>query len=259
MGRVSSIIRGQQVAKHIGAKYNPEDGFGNDVCIYVKMVPAVPEEGQIRQQIYIDIIDEWRLTGWLQDHPEITVIVCSRMDYDTLLRTVKNKVIFIPQHHANFERNSRTRGGITTLGVIGTPPAFPMLPEGLEDELSKRGMNLLTFSHFTSRQDIVDFYQKIDVQIVWRPYEKTLANPLKLVNGAAFGVPTIALDEPCFHELLGYYFPVKNFRELLGRLDSLKNDPKLYADYSERCIRRAEDYHIDNISKMYKNLSNHSS
>ena len=39
--RVSSMIRGVQVAEQIGAKLNPEEGYENDVCIYVK--PHVPK------------------------------------------------------------------------------------------------------------------------------------------------------------------------------------------------------------------------
>jgi glycosyltransferase involved in cell wall biosynthesis len=254
--RVSSIIRADQIAAQIGAKLNPREGFEADACIYIK--PHVPRGYENKFKFdgkpYMDIIDGWGLGPVLQNHPEVTAIACSRTDYDSLLRAVDNKVVFIPQHHCNFERVKRDRDQITTVGVIGSRAAFPVLPEGLEEQLAQRGMNLLEFSDFYTRQDIIDFYKKIDVQIVWRPYRKKLANPLKLVNAAAFGIPTIALDEPYFHELKGYYFPVENLIGFLERLDALRASPDLYSDYSERSFRRAEEYHIENVGKLYQNL-----
>ena len=38
--RVSSLIRGNQMAEYLGGKLNPTEGYENDVCIYVK--PHVP-------------------------------------------------------------------------------------------------------------------------------------------------------------------------------------------------------------------------
>lgn len=254
--RVSSIIRGEQIAAQIGAKLNPETGYENDVCIYIK--PHVPSgyENNVRFEgkPYLDVIDGWGLGPVLKMHPEVTAIACSRTDYDTLGQIVDNKIVLIPQHHCNFERLKRSRNEITTVGVIGTALAFPFLPEDLKDRLAERGMNLIEFSNFYTRQDIIDFYQKIDVQIVWRPYRKKLANPLKIVNGASFGIPTIALDEPYFKEMEGYYFPVRSLENFLARLDALRFSPSLYADYSERCFKKAEEYHIERIGELYKNL-----
>ena len=95
---------------------------------------------------------------------------------------------------------------------------------------------------------------KIDVQLVWRPYHKTLSNPLKLVNASSFGIPTIALDEDAFKEMEGCYLPTDTLYGFLGHLDALRTQPGLYDEYSKRCIAKSEDYHIDTISKLYKNL-----
>lgn len=257
MQRVSSIIRANQIAEQIGAKLNPESGYENDVCIYVK--PHVPPgyENKIvyaGKKKYLDVIDGWGLLPTLEANPELKTIACSRTDADTLIRAVKNDVVLIPQQHCNFDREKRSRDGITSVGVIGTAWAFQWLPEGLKESLEQRDIKLIEFSQFYSRQDIVDFYKQIDVQIVWRPYRKKLANPLKLVNAASFGIPTIALDEPYFHELKGYYLPVRNLEEFLTRLDTLRDSPELYTDYSERCFRRAEEYHIENVAKLYQAL-----
>lgn len=256
--RVSSIIRGEQVAEQIGAKFNPESGYENDVCIYVK--PYFKKRQDAKADIkfegkpYLDMIDGHNLAQLAERHPEVTVIVCSQADYDIMTKVIPNKIVVIPQHHCNFERVKRTRKKVTTVGCIGTRLAFPYLPKNLKKELAKRKMELIEFSRFFTRQDIIDFYLKIDVQIVWRPYKKILSNPLKLVNAASFGIPTIALDENAFKEISGCYMPVKTLDEFLIYLDALKIVPGLYDICSTRCLEKAEEYHIENIGKLYKAL-----
>lgn len=256
--RVSSIIRAWQIALQIGAKLNPESGYENDICIYVKPHVKTFEDFKFEGKPYLDIIDGWALVHLLKRHEDVPVIACSEADYETLSQVLTNKIVLIPQHHCNFERVKRSRNEITTVGVIGTTGAFPYLPEGLKERLKDRGMNLIEFSQFYTRQDVIDFYQKIDVQIIWRPYmwkyKVRLANPLKLVNAASFGIPTIALEEPYFKEMEGYYFPVRTLGEFLAQLDILRSSPTLYAEYSEKCRQKAEEYHIENIGKLYKNL-----
>jgi len=253
--RVSSLIRGVQVAEQIGANLNPESGYENDTCIYVK--PHVPRGYDFNfegRKSYLDIVDGHVLGQVLMKHPEVLCIVCSQADYNIMHKSIPNEIIIIPQQNCNFERVTRTRQEITRVGVIGTEGAFPFLPVGLKEELAKRGMELIQFSAFRTRQDIVDFYMKIDIQIVWRPYKKILSNPLKLVNGASVGVPTIALDEKAFWELRGYYFPVSTLEAFLKQLDELRKNSSLYAEYSVKCIKKAEEYHIEKIGQMYKEL-----
>ena len=255
LARVSSIIRAQQIADRLGAKLNPKSGYDHDICIYIKPHVNAGDDFKFEGQPYLDIIDGWGLLPLLKMHPEVPVIACSQLDVQVLSAAVPNKVILIPQHHCNFERLSRTRREITVVGVIGTPHAFPFLPPALKSELGKRGLTLLEYSHFTTRQDIINFYQKIDVQIVWRPYSKKLSNPLKLVNSSSFGIPTLALDEPCLSEMTGCYIPVSTFDEFLTQLDSLRSSPTMYTQYSQRCLAKAQEYHIDHVAKLYRQLT----
>jgi len=261
--RVSSMIRGNQIAEQIGAKFNPESGYENDVCIYVK--PYAPKGHDFNfegKSPYLDIIDGHSYGELLFRYPNVSGIVCSQADYDIMSniydkkgKTIKNKIVLIPQHHCNFKRVKRTRKEVTVVGCIGTRYAFPFLPKDLKKELAKRKMELIEFSRFFTRQDIIDFYQKIDVQIVWRPYRKILSNPLKIVNASSFGVPTIALDETAFKELEGHYIPVKDFKEFLEQLDKLRSEPDMYQFYSEKCIDISEKYHIEKVGEMYKKLT----
>lgn len=253
--RVSSMIRADQIVSRIDARLNPESGYEDDVCIYVKPMVRKGEDFKFEgKKAYLDIIDGHNLGQLILKHPEIGVIVCSQADYETMSSVIPNKIVLIPQHHCNFERVQRNRSGVETIGIIGTKGAFPFLPVGLKTTLANRGIELIEFSDFFSRQDVIDFYQKIDIQIVWRPYKKLLSNPLKIVNAASFGIPTIALDEPAFEELNSYYMPVKDFDDLLFKLDIIKDDSDIYQRLSERCFEKAEEYHIDNIAKLYKKL-----
>lgn len=253
--RVSSMIRGDQIADQIGAKLNPTEGYEKDTCIYVKPMVRKGDDFEFKgRNIYLDIIDGHNLGQVLLKHPEVKGIVCSRQDEKIMKSVVKNEIVFIPQHHVNFDRLRRTRKEVTTVGMIGTRDAINFLPEGLQEELTKRGFEFIFFSKFFSRQDIINFYLKIDVQIVWRPYKKLLSNPLKIVNAMSFGIPTIALDEKAFWELKGYYLPVGTPEAFLEALVSLKDNPSLYAEYSEKCYNKAEEYHVEKVGNMYKEL-----
>ena len=253
--RVSSMIKGDQIAEYIGAKLNPTEGYENDICIYVKPMVRKGDDFKFEgKKAYLDIIDGANLAQVAHKHPEVGVITCSQADYELMSKELpNNKIVLIPQHHVNFERIKRTRTEVKTVGVIGTRGAFPFLPKGLKEALTERGIELLEFSKFFSRQDIIDFYMSIDLQIVWRPYKKILSNPLKIVNAASFGIPTIALDEPAFHEVEKCYIPVNNLEGFLHQLDRLKED-WLYYTYGQECLEKAEEYHIENIAKLYQQL-----
>src|SRR3972149_9924214 len=247
--RVSSIIRADQMAERLGAKLTPTDGYADDVCIYVK--PHVKSKDdfdfEFPKRAWLDIVDGWALLPAIRKHPEIGIIACSNKDGETLRRILPNRVVVIPQHHCNFERVHRTRKGVSVVGVIGTRGAFKYLPAGLELALAERGLVLEKFSKFFTRQDVIDFYQRIDVQIVWRPYRMRLANPLKLVNAASFGVPTVALAEDYFIEMGDCYLPLTNDMQLLNEIDNLMARPSYYAYLSESCLAHSESYHIDRI------------
>lgn len=253
--RVSTMIR-EQVIPYLDARLNPTEGYQDDVCIYVK--PHLKKgmdftfEGK---RSYIDIIDGANLGEVLKKHPEVGLIVCSEADLTVMSKELpNNKVVLIPQHHCNFERRKRERQEVTKIGVIGTKEAFPPLPQELKGELAKRNMRLIEFSGFFSREDIIDFYMNIDIQIIWRPYKKILSNPLKIVNASSFGVPTVALKEEAFNEVPDCYLPVHNLEGLLFQIDMLRTEKKLYKQMHDDCLKASEKYHIENIAKLYTKL-----
>lgn len=254
--RVSSMIRADQIADRIGAKLNPTEGYEDDVCVYVK--PHI-KKGNMEfhfegKRAYIDIIDGHNLGELMAKYPDVGVIVCSQADYEIMKKEIPNKIVLIPQHHCNYDRVLRSRSAIDTIGTIGEIPAFAHIPDEIRNGIEERGMKLVEFSKFYRRKDIIDFYQSIDIQLVWRPWRKVLSNPLKIVNASSFGVPTIALDEPAFKEVEGCYMPVHAPWQFLEAVDKLRSDPYTYEEYSKRCQIKSEDYHIDKIGKLYMEL-----
>ncbi len=254
--RVSSIIRADQMAKILKANLNPKEDFEKDICIYVK--PEPNPEGAYEfsgKSTYIDVVDGWNYVSVLKENPKLKAIVCSERDYISLASTgLTNKIVVIPQQHCNFERQKRTRTEIKKIGIVGNHKAFSFLPPDLKTKLQERGLELVEFSQFFERQDIIDFYKSIDIQIVWRPYSKKLANPLKIVNAASFGIPTIALDEIYFKDMGNCYIGVRNLDHFFVELDRLVSSPLVYEAYSKLCLQKSEPYHIQNIAKLYKDL-----
>lgn len=259
--RISSMIRGEQIAERIGAKLNPAEGYQNDVCIYVK--PSYrPGWGDFlfEGKAYLDIVDQAGFIPLLKKHPEVGVLSLSEWNYTLLKKMLPaNKIINIPQQHCNFERFKRKRSKVTIVGMLAHHNAFRYLPPALRDEITKRGMKFVEVPLFYTRQDIINFFMNIDIQIVWRPFndytQEVLTNPLKIVNASSFGIPTIALNEPAFAEVAGCYAPVQTFPEFLTELDNLRGSPNLYTEYTERCLKIAEDYHIEKIAELYKDLT----
>ena len=258
--RMSSITRGEQIASRIGAKLNPANGYQNDICIYVK--PPYEPRGDFMfegKKAYLDICDSPELTDLAKKHPEVTVISDSKMSFETLKTILPNKIVNIPEHHCNFERQRRRRKEITTVGCIRNSGSFKYMPKDIRKRLSERGMELVEFAKIFTRDDVVNFYKNVDIQIIWRPYmdasKNKLRNPMRIINASSFGIPTIMYEEKSAEEMKGCYIPVHTLDEFLVEVDKLRSNPKLYEKYAKRCIEKSEKYHIDNIAKLYKSLA----
>jgi hypothetical protein len=256
--RVSSIIRGEQIAAYIGnARLNPPNGSEDDIYIYVKPHIKPGNDFYFEKHSWIDIQDGYELKDILYKNPDVGVIVFSELDMETLTRHIHNRMVLIPHHHCNFERDRRERKGITRVGITGTAAAFPQIPDVIRQGLKDRNIELVEYSTFYPRMSVARFHKSIDIHLQWRPYPKQLSCPLKITNAASFGVPTIALDiyEPSFKEMEGAYIGVKSSEEWLEKLDYLIENPDQYAAYSQMGLDKSERYHIENIAKLYERLT----
>ncbi len=254
--RVSSIVRGEQIAAYMqNARLNPESGYEDDVCIYVKPNIKPGNDFHFEKNSWIDIHDGWDLIHTLKKYPEVGVIAYGDLAYETLSKELTNKVVNIPHHHLNFERTTRKRDKILKVGTTGSPEANNYIPDEIKEGLKKRGIKLELYSNFYPRMSVARFHESLDIHLHWRPFlNRKLSCPFKIINAASFGVPTIALDEPSFKEVYGAYIGVKTPQEWLDALDELIVNPDTYDDMSNDCIRISEKYHISNIAKLYQQL-----
>lgn len=253
-GGGSGEIRGRQIANYLKAKLSPKSGYENDVCIYVKCVPPTPYP----KKTYIDVLEDSMGLRWVRQHPTVGIIASSKSIYEHLRNTLPNKIVLIPQHHCNFKREVRSKTKIDTVGIIGNEAAFQSSLVNLRRSLDAMGMKLNTLikKKFKDREEVVEFYKGIDIQLIWRPgSDGVIRNPLKLVNAMSFGVLTVAYPEKCFDaELKGYYSDVKTMEEMLLEIIRIKRSTVGYDKCANALIEKAEEYHIDNISKLYLKL-----
>jgi len=241
----SGQIRGTQIAEYLSARINPEQTHPDDVHIYVKLQP--PED--FPPKSFLDIIDGKERLGWLKEHPEMGIIASSTTGKIWLQEQLDRYVFLIPQHHCNFDRLHRTKEEVLTAGVIGGLGTLQCDIDELEKRLHALDIEFRWLRRYKTRQDVVDFYMDLDVQIVWRKQQRPLKNPLKLVNAASFGIPTVGYPELGYQEWNGYYTQVKTLQDLADAISVLKQGWD-----AERLIKRAKKYHIDNIAPLYRGL-----
>lgn len=255
--RGSSIIRGQQIAEYLGAKcvwvsnYGDNLFLSDDLCIYVK--PGLDKSTVLSKNSYVDLIDSTDYF-WLFDHPEVGLITCSKKAYDYFLKRLKgNRLVLIPQHHCNFERDRRIPRDIKTVGYIGSFEKFGHDWDDINERCEKLGIKAIFQELYTNREDVCAFYKTIDVQLDWRT-RKEMVNTLKLMNAGSFGIPTIAFPNSAYQEIDGYYLKAETIDKMFDQLSELISSPELYKDYSDKLIDKTEQYHIENIAKLYRKL-----
>lgn len=251
--RGSSLIRGNQISEHIGAKLNPEDGYGSDVCIYVKPY----ELKGIKKGSYVDIVDCTAYIRRLKNYPDLNIIVLSDEGKRHLERRgLKNKIVVIPQHHCNIENLKRERREITKVGFIGSPDSFSLPWDEFAGKMAKLGLEFVTNTSFSSREEVVGFYKEIDIQVSWSidlTVQKRLRDSLRLKNAASFGIPTLAYPEINYREFEGNYIKAETPEIMVEEIRKL-TDPKYYDSWSEKVIKAAEPFHISRIAEKYKCL-----
>lgn len=252
--RGSSLIRGEQIAQFLGAKYNPTEGFENDVRIFIK-----PKRlDYVDDNSYVDIVDADYLVEPLKNRPNIKVIASLSSGFQFLKERLNNDIFLIPQHHCNFERVKRVRKKVTTGGYISTPSSLAYSVNGkIKKQLKEIGFEYKTYYHYTNRRDVVNFYKQIDFQIIgffgYFTNDFPFTHPLKIINAASFGIPTIACWKLGYEEFSGNYIPVDTMESLMIEVEKLK-DKKYYDSWANKIVKAAEKYHIEKIAEKYKKL-----
>src|SRR3989344_1615244 len=154
--RVSARVRGEEVAQYLKAKYNPAEGFENNVCIYVKPMHL----DHIKDGSYIDLLDDLHAFECIKERPGIKAIAMSLPHFEFLKKELKNEVVLIPHHHVNFERALRKRRKITTAGYVGVNKRKDhYVNNGVKGALETINLDFIPLFLFQTRQDITSYYK----------------------------------------------------------------------------------------------------
>jgi hypothetical protein len=249
--RLSSRIRGEEMAQYLGAKYNPSERDG--VCIYVK-----PRNLDIiKDGDYVDFLDGEFRWEWFRKRPKIKIIAASLYSYEFFKTHLLNEVIFIPSHHLNVNREHRTRNEIRVCGYIGSPsPAVFKRFDEIKERLKEIGMDLVVSWFFRTKDDALDLYKQIDIFIMgdWDGYDHPFRIPTKIINAASFGIPSVGFPMIGNKELEGYYIKANNMDETIMGVSLLKYK-KTYNELVEKIIPMSENYHISKIANEYRKLN----
>ncbi len=255
---ISGLIRADQISAFLGGRVNPASGYENDICVYTKCYPP----DNFPERSYYDINDHWPFIEWANAHPKIKVIAISRIAQRYIMNMVdRADIIFIPQHHCNFDRESRNRKEVITAGIIGGRRSYELNHNKLAKSLKEIGIDYVECIHPQTREQVVDFYKRIDIQIVFRPRRSLdqragrLSSSLKLANACSFGIPTVSYPEDSFvDEFDGCFISVKTEVDLISSVRRLMIDKGLYEHLSIKSKEISEKYHIENIANLYKEL-----
>ena len=259
----SGEIRGRQIAERGGWLFDPNDMRSGDIAVFIKSYPDddfVLNARKAGISIWIDVIDCYGIVPFLQDFPAASVISISHAGVDYLKGKLNNnRVVYLPEHHCNFDMELRCSNKIKRAGFVGYECNFQLDPKVVKDALAHFGIEFVMLTEFKTRQDIVEFYKTIDVQIAFRVPGRVdmlvaeLKNPLKLANAGSFGIPTIAYPEISYvDEWDGFFFPIGSMDGLIFWIDKMMEDWKVYEHMSAAALYRAKYYHIDNIVKKYR-------
>jgi len=252
--RLSSRIRGNEIAEYSGFKLNPRSGYENDTCIWIKPRGL----NRVKDGDWVDFLDGYStLESLLKNRPKIKVIAASQYSYEYLKKRLKNKIVLIPSQHINWENARRSRKVVDTCGYIGSPSpiAFKMYSE-IGKELKKIGFKFINCFDYKNRQDAVELYKKIDILVIgaWEVGDLNPHKiPTKIINAASFGIPSIAFPLRGYKELEGYYVRANNMKELLTEVEKFRNKDH-YKKWSNKVLKMSEKYHISNVAKLYRKL-----
>lgn len=250
--RVSSRIRGEEISEYLRAKYNPQERSADDACVFLK--PSGLDS--IKDGDYVDILDEISLIPKLKERPGIKIIAMSQAQYEYLKENLTNEVFLIHHHHINFERFRRTRNNNLVGGAIGHSKYAHDLYETIKDALSGSGIDFVSILAYQTRQDMLDFFKKIDFLVAWNIDEYKdypHSHPTKIINAASFGIPTLTQPIAGYKEFNGFYIPIKNMDSLVEEAVKLK-DIDYYNKWSDAAFNESEKYHISKIAELYRQL-----
>lgn len=252
--RVSSRVRGEEIASYLDALANPKVCPSDVVQIHVK--PRYPES--LPTGAYVDLLDDLSYVERLKSRRDIRLVAMTRVLEEYLHEQLpEHEIVYIPHHHVNFERTRRESRSIKRCGYVGVNNIFQQTSaRGIGRMLEQVGLEFESLFNFERREDILAFYQRIDLQVIplfgFRTDWPT-GHPTKIWNAASFGIPTIAWPVRGYAEATGYYLPAADPEDMAKKARAIA-DGTHYDLWPERLIAKAEEYHIERIAELYRGL-----
>lgn len=260
----SGDIRGKQIASFLGVPCDVKAEKG-DIFVAVKSIVMDAEAAKDTvKSLWIDVVDGYGVIDHLMEHPWMKAIAISRMAFEFIRNRVENEMVIIPEHHCNF--NNETRPEDREVRVVGAacyPGNFDLDPTEVRDALASIGLDFRIKTEFKNQQEVIDFYKSMDIQFCFRKFRgienrepPELKNPLKLENAGSFKIPTVSYPEPNFIREFGQgtFMPVRNLTEVVDACKKLKEDKGLYNIIANFAYDKAQQFHIARIAPLYLNL-----
>lgn len=254
MHRLSARIRGEEITKYIGAKFNAKVREKDDVCIFIKPRHLLP----VKDGDYVDVLDDLKVIPFLKQRPKVKVIAMSEVHYNHLKKELTNKIVLIPHHHINFEREKRIRNKTLVGGIICSPSKIVHnISDKIRDGLAKVGIEFTRCFNSKTREEMISYYKSIDFLVNWYLdiYKRDCfyRHPTKIINAASYGIPTLAQPILGYSEVEGLYISIETVDDIVREAQKLK-DVDYYNQWSKKLLKEAEKYHISKTSKLYQNL-----
>lgn len=265
-GWPSEFTRGYQIADALGCKVNSAIDTYEEPVIAVKChfdYKTQPDLAKMTN-LYVDLIDDNSMVKIARRYPLVRVIVLTDLMRDFLAPQISNEIIVIPEHNCNFEQHTRSRDAVTTVGYVGSRLCFDLDKRQVEDVLGQIGLEFKTLVCETSdvsREDVVDFYKSIDIQLAFRlpngaVRHPVYRNPLKIFNAGSFKIPTVAYPELSYRLCAGTYFlEALDLASVIDKCYMLKNDNALYEFCANRAYEWSKQFDIAKIAGLYAKLS----
>lgn len=264
-GMPTAEIRAKQIGACLGAKLNPTDGYEEDLCICVKQSPErfARERGVLTtpvKALYYDVVDDWKAIPALQRRPAQPLIVTSETARRYLSQTHENTMVVIPQHHCNFDHERRPDRPMRVVGFVGRWFGDPPWYERMNHAIAQMGMQMRWTPSHSSRAEVVDAYRQMDIQFSWQPFLPEpllyLKSPLKIINAASFGIPTVCTREPAFvDECDGGFIGLDSLDEALDAIRQLQTDETYYRRFADFGPAMAAPYFVTRIAEQYRELA----
>jgi hypothetical protein len=258
----SGEIRGRQIASALAScghvvVVDPGTVYADDTILSVKVMLPVDVVEHVHR-VLMDVVDSGAALDWYRDKPKVELLAISKTA-EALLRQElpEHTVWFVPEHHCNREGATVNIETPTVVGYCGTHEGLQLDVAQVERVAIDNGYRFVALFNASTRQQVVDFYRMVDVQLCWRkeqPYPE-LKNPLKLANAGSFGVPTIAWPEVSYvEECADEFMPAKTLDDVVCHLDALKRKTGRWCEWSHKALAMSRRYSLERVVSVYEEV-----